>query len=272
MGSAKWHEGGEKALAADAGSPESLEKLKEKVGEDLFESIKELLIRKEFKLGEGATAMVFYPPDNPNICYKIIRKVDVFGKRADDDTTKDLEYFSKKTKDMPWHNTISHEADLLDRAYDPGSSVGVPRAYLTFTVNGDEEGEGYFVSDRVDVLVMERLQGMNLQDLIVKKLPLPEGFNLDQAMTDLRAFLEKMHAKGVTHRDFAERNIMVNPNGRLDVIDFGRSTEDRADPYIELLNDGKKMRFPVTDEHALDLIEKSLREYQAFHQELTKNK
>ncbi len=85
---------------------------------------------------------------------------------------------------------------------------------------GDHEGQPF--------LVMEYLEGEDLQHILSsgKQLTLLEKCNI---MSQVAEGLDCAHRHGVVHRDVKPANIMVLPDGRVKIMDFGiaRITQDR---------------------------------------------
>lgn len=169
----------------------------------------EILGTEENRLGEGRTAEVSFSKINPKICYKIIK--DING-----DYYKGSE-FSK----------VNEEAELLDSLVGLDDVVRVPTPYYsikTKTSSGED----------VHALVMERLDAVDLSDVMEGKGELPENFNIDMFFDNLKAFFTKMHNQDIYHRDAQDRNIMVGENGEPFVIDFGngkRNYLSNENPY-----------------------------------------
>ena len=68
-------------------------------------------------------------------------------------------------------------------------------------------------------LVMELVRGLTLDRIVPPRgMPLPRFFDLALALVDA---VGAAHDRGVTHRDLKPRNIMVDEDGRLKVLDFG---------------------------------------------------
>jgi Tol biopolymer transport system component len=73
--------------------------------------------------------------------------------------------------------------------------------------------------DGLPVLTMELVEGRTLADLIPK-----QGLALDkllQIAVPLADAISAAHEKGITHRDLKPTNVMVTPEGRVKVLDFG---------------------------------------------------
>lgn len=87
--------------------------------------------------------------------------------------------------------------------------------------------------DEVDdrpFLVMEFVDGQTLEDIIADEgLPLGRFFDLSLALTEAVA---EAHGRGITHRDLKPRNVMIDRQGRLKVLDFGlaKLLEEPSEP------------------------------------------
>ncbi len=67
-------------------------------------------------------------------------------------------------------------------------------------------------------LVLELIEGENLNDLISDRLPVDDALRL---CGQIAAALEAAHSAGIIHRDLKPANIMVTREGRAKVLDFG---------------------------------------------------
>jgi len=76
---------------------------------------------------------------------------------------------------------------------------------------GEDEGQPY--------MAMEFLEGVTLREK-ARKGPLEPGEAVG-LVDQVAAGLEEAHGKGILHRDIKSANIMVTPNGRAKVLDFG---------------------------------------------------
>src|SRR2546430_1229101 len=77
---------------------------------------------------------------------------------------------------------------------------------------GEAEGTYY--------IAMEYLDGRTLKELIVTRGPTPVPVAIDYTRQILAA-LSFAHRNGIVHRDIKPHNVLVGPDGRLKVTDFG---------------------------------------------------
>ncbi len=78
---------------------------------------------------------------------------------------------------------------------------------------------GFEEADGVRFLVLELVQGQKLADKLDAG-PLPVEVAL-KMFGQLAEALEAAHEKGVAHRDLKPQNLMITPEGRVKVLDFG---------------------------------------------------
>ncbi|TCO56715.1 serine/threonine-protein kinase [Actinocrispum wychmicini] len=82
-------------------------------------------------------------------------------------------------------------------------------------------------ADGATFIVMELVEAPDLADLVKRHGPMPPERVLKIA-DQMLAALEVAHRTGVVHRDVKPSNVIVTPNGRVKLTDFGiaQSTED----------------------------------------------
>jgi len=75
------------------------------------------------------------------------------------------------------------------------------------------------VHDGVPYLVMEYVEGASLRKEIRKgRMPIPRAIEIAARVCDA---IEYAHSKGVIHRDIKPENILIGPDGRVKIADFG---------------------------------------------------
>ncbi len=68
------------------------------------------------------------------------------------------------------------------------------------------------------LMVMEFVEGRNLGELMLGRLPLESGVRHIRGVLEALTFA---HAKGVVHRDIKPANILVTADGNVKLVDFG---------------------------------------------------
>lgn len=71
-----------------------------------------------------------------------------------------------------------------------------------------------------DYIVLERLPGQTLADVLASYGPLPGG-RVRAILTDVLSALAAAHARGVLHRDVKPANLLFTPSGGVKITDFG---------------------------------------------------
>jgi serine/threonine protein kinase len=102
------------------------------------------------------------------------------------------------------HRQFQQEAMVLARLSHP---------HLVRVTDFFEEGDTVY-------LVMDFVQGESLAEHIAREGALPETQVLDWAGQLLDA-LAYCHAQGVIHRDVKPQNVIIRPDGRVVLVDFG---------------------------------------------------
>ena len=98
-------------------------------------------------------------------------------------------------------------------------------------------------SDGVDFIAMEYVEGKTLDGLIGRKgLKLNESLNYAIQIADA---LAKAHAAGIVHRDLKPGNVMVTPEGRVKVLDFGLAKLTETAPVSD--GDTTQTQPPATE-------------------------
>jgi len=202
-----------------------------KVIEKLLEEIKN-------KIGEGSTAFVYFLDSNEEICLKILKQ--------------------KKDITADFNNDVQREVEIMNILDNLDDSVRAPKPYITAEYYKDEEDE-----EGIKFILMERIHGYSIRDILEGKGSLPPGFSIDSFRKNISNYIEKMHERNVYHRDLSEANIMIDKNtGDFFVIDFGASAVSWGDenPYIQERG-SKKPTILTQDENNLTQVCLSIREH-----------
>ncbi|MGF1494583.1 MAG: protein kinase [Microcoleaceae cyanobacterium] len=113
---------------------------------------------------------------------------------------------------------FKQEAKVLSEIRHPGVPHVDADGYFTFKPKD--------AKDPIHCLVMEKIEGDNLQDWMKsrKKEPITQETALEW-LVQLSEILDKVHSLNYFHRDIKPQNIMRKPNGQLVLIDFGTARE-----------------------------------------------
>ncbi|MFT7645187.1 MAG: serine/threonine protein kinase [Candidatus Paceibacteria bacterium] len=144
-------------------------------------------------------------------------------------------------------NSLSEEVKIHDDVYELNnelgdSCIGVPALLYSAKL------------DRIEFIAMERLPAKSMQDISDGDGVVPDWIDVEVFCRDLKKLIDKMHSKGLYHRDLHLGNIMVSQyseppeDGKSGyMIDFGLSAyvEEGEDPYSKKV----KERNLVTDEY-----------------------
>jgi WD40 repeat protein/tRNA A-37 threonylcarbamoyl transferase component Bud32 len=96
---------------------------------------------------------------------------------------------------------------------------------------GVPKGDGYFefwprnAQEPLHCLVMEKIEGADLHKYITQRGRPIDGDLAVKWLKDITAILERVHGENFFHRDIKPANIMLKPDGKLALIDFGAARE-----------------------------------------------
>lgn len=98
--------------------------------------------------------------------------------------------------------------------------------------------------DNRPFLVMQRIRGISVSDLIAEQGPLPIGWAAAIA-AQVCAVLSVAHQASLVHRDLKPGNLMLDPDGCVKVLDFGLAVAlDRAD-VSQITSSGQTLGTPA---------------------------
>jgi serine/threonine-protein kinase len=156
-------------------------------GDTLIDSVFDGRYRIVRKLGAGGMANVYLAEDQELGRSVAIKILD--GRHAADNSF--IERFRREAKNAAG---LSHPN--IVSIYDRGEAEGT-----------------YYIA-------MEYLSGRSLKELMVSRGPTPIKIAVDYTRQILAA-LGFAHRNGIVHRDIKPHNVVVDPDGRLKVTDFG---------------------------------------------------
>jgi beta-lactam-binding protein with PASTA domain/predicted Ser/Thr protein kinase len=139
------------------------------------------------KLGTGGMATVYLAEDQ-DLGRRVALKV------LDERHAQDAQFVERFRREAMSAAVLSHPNIVA--VYDRGEANGT-----------------YYIA-------MEYLEGKTLKELIVARGPTPVRVAIDYARQILAA-LDFAHRNGIVHRDIKPHNVIIAPDGRLKVMDFG---------------------------------------------------
>jgi len=115
---------------------------------------------------------------------------------------------------LPAGSAAGEQAVLAERVLREARAAGRLNDPAVVTVHD------VVIENDVPFIVMELVSAPTLADVVARSGPLPPEQVADLAGQVLAA-LECAHAEGVVHRDVKPANLMLLPNGRVKLADFG---------------------------------------------------
>src|SRR3989344_2981206 len=150
--------------------------------------------------GNGATAEVYEVLGHPGICVKFIINQERYNE----------------------NNHIRVEFSFLNALRNlQYGHVRVPKPYFLRIHPRDGHSFG-----------MERINGASLSQILEKPqqygdlVALSKQLDRKRVMGELTGFVTRMHEQGITHNDIYLRNMMLDRDGNLFLIDFGKAKRD----------------------------------------------
>lgn len=144
----------------------------------------------------GKIAIKEFFPENPGNDYIVYRDVDRNGPEVE---IRDKEIYKKGLDDFVREAQILAELSGLD-------GVVNVRTWL------QENNTAY--------LVMEYVDGISAKAWVKKNGPIPADMVLRMMKRPIQA-LSEVHKKQLVHRDISADNILIRPDGKVTLIDFG---------------------------------------------------
>ncbi len=177
------------------------------VKERFISYVETLLEEPERLIGKGSLAEVHGLEANEKVCVKVMSDDRNYGT------------ISQERVGSPFYNSAYIEAEFLSDLQEIARDVGVPKPYYSMEkIGSDSSG----MPKKVSALIMERLPAVSLEHVINGFEEIPASYEEDSFWEKLESFVQKMHEKGIYHRDLHAGNIMIGTaDGKPYVIDFG---------------------------------------------------
>lgn len=134
---------------------------------------------------------------------------------------------------------LNREAEALQKLNHPQIPKAKKDSFFTITPQN--------TSGKLSCLVMEYIEGENLEELIQKKGKISQYKTLNW-LRQLLEILEYIHKNSYFHRDIKPSNIILKPNGKLSLIDFGSVRAIRSSFLV-------KSRLNLADGDLTDLFQ-----------------
>ncbi len=126
---------------------------------------------------------------------------------------------------------FEREVRTLQQLKHPGIPKVEPDGYFTVSPNSN--------SQELHCLVMEKIQGQNLEQWLAQHEPISEAVAL-KWMRQLVEILDLLHYNKLFHRDIKLSNIMLKPDGQLVLIDFG-TVRQVTNTYLAKVGGGREV-------------------------------
>ncbi|MFI7492693.1 protein kinase [Micromonospora echinaurantiaca] len=137
--------------------------------------------------------------------------------------------FPDGTRDDEHIRRFVRESRITARLEHPG----VPAVY---DVGVDGDGRPF--------LVMQRIHGISIADLVAEQGALPIGWAAAIA-AQVCAVLAAAHRASLVHRDLKPSNLMLEPDGRVKVLDFGLAVAPTLADFSKITHTGQPLGTPA---------------------------
>lgn len=149
--------------------------------------------------------------------------------------------------DVQGVSMFQREAAVLSQLSHPGIPKIASDGYFTFLPHGRPSP--------LHCLVLEKVVGISLEDWLQHQ---PQPLSQEQAISWLRyivEILDQIHHHLYFHRDIHPRNILLTPEGRLVLINFGCGREIFHNYLVKARSNGSESGYPFP--RARDFLERN---------------
>lgn len=206
-------------------------------------------IIRTLRTGQGYNSEIFEVEDlNEGGTSKVLKSLAIKHKNS-----KFAELFEKEAQILIWLSSAWQK--------HPGIPQVKPDGYFPCAI-----GKGF---QKLQCLVMEKIEGQNLEEWIEENQPISQAQALNW-LQQIVEILDKLHRQGLWHRDIKPSNIMLKPDGQLVLIDFGtvgvgetriistyytpqEQIEGKTVPQSDFFALGRTFAYLLTGRHPYDL-------------------
>jgi eukaryotic-like serine/threonine-protein kinase len=100
------------------------------------------------------------------------------------------------------------------------------------------------VDDSRPFMVMQRIRGITVNDLVAEQDRVPVGWAAAIG-AQIAAVLHAAHRAGLIHRDLKPANVMLEPNGGVKVLDFGLAAAPTLAEFSRITQTGEYLGTPA---------------------------
>lgn len=97
--------------------------------------------------------------------------------------------------------------------------------------------------DQLPYMVMQRIHGVSVADIVAEQAPLPVGWAAAVA-AQVCSVLSVAHTRSLVHRDLKPSNLMLDADGAIKVLDFGLAVALRVADHSQITRTGQVFGTP----------------------------
>ncbi len=131
------------------------------------------------------------------------------------------------TRNIEYEDTVTVTLVGEKENYDKGKERFLKEAQTMAMFSKDKgivKALDFFEINNTAYIVMEYLEGVTLKQYLVENKRI-DAEDLVELLVPLIEALDEIHSQGLIHRDISPDNIMVLPDGRIKLMDFGAARD-----------------------------------------------
>ena len=131
------------------------------------------------------------------------------------------------TRNIEYEDTVTVTLVGEKENYDKGKERFLKEAQTMAMFSKDKgivKALDFFEINNTAYIVMEYLEGVTLKQYLVENKRI-DAEDLVELLVPLIESLDEIHSQGLIHRDISPDNIMVLPDGRIKLMDFGAARD-----------------------------------------------